>query len=130
MGLQRFKLNISKAVISSENASLSSMGTDKLLDLFHVRTEFIDWILFVMGLSRNGYGHFRRRANVVSYSIFPFIQVGEAKEDEKKNAAAPAPGLRGMLEVRSRERDDKDRVCLLLPTELVVLLCFSFLSLY
>ena len=37
MGLQRFKLNISKAVISSDNASLSSMGTDKLLDLFQVR---------------------------------------------------------------------------------------------
>lgn len=36
MGLQRFKLNIANSVISQDNASLSSMGTDQLLDLFHV----------------------------------------------------------------------------------------------
>ncbi|XP_077979914.1 TATA-binding protein-associated factor 172-like [Glandiceps talaboti] len=34
MGMQKFKLNIANTVISQENASLQSMGTDQLLDLF------------------------------------------------------------------------------------------------
>lgn len=34
MGLQKFKLMTANTVISSENASLETMGTDKLLDLF------------------------------------------------------------------------------------------------
>lgn len=36
MGLQKFKQSISNTVISSDNASLASMGTDQLLDLFEV----------------------------------------------------------------------------------------------
>lgn len=36
MGLQRFKTNIAKTVISADNSSLGSMGTDQLLDLFEV----------------------------------------------------------------------------------------------
>ena len=36
MGLQRFKESISNTVISADNASLASMGTDQLLDLFEV----------------------------------------------------------------------------------------------
>ena len=32
--LQKFKLNIANTVISQENSSLGSMGTDQLLDLF------------------------------------------------------------------------------------------------
>ncbi|GAB6025941.1 btaf1 RNA polymerase II, B-TFIID transcription factor-associated, 170kDa [Chamberlinius hualienensis] len=34
MGLQKFKLTIANTVISQENSSLQSMGTDQLLDLF------------------------------------------------------------------------------------------------
>ncbi|XP_072029618.1 TATA-binding protein-associated factor 172-like [Amphiura filiformis] len=34
MGLQKFKLNIANTVITQDNASLHSMGTDQLLDLF------------------------------------------------------------------------------------------------
>lgn len=34
MGLQKFKLTIANTVISQENASLQTMGTDQLLDLF------------------------------------------------------------------------------------------------
>lgn len=34
MGLQKFKMNIANSVISQENSSLQSMGTDQLLDLF------------------------------------------------------------------------------------------------
>ncbi|CAH1794395.1 unnamed protein product [Owenia fusiformis] len=34
MGLQKFKLNIANTVISQENSSLQTMGTDQLLDLF------------------------------------------------------------------------------------------------
>ncbi|XP_053244737.1 TATA-binding protein-associated factor 172 isoform X1 [Podarcis raffonei] len=34
MGLQKFKMNIANTVISQENTSLQSMGTDQLLDLF------------------------------------------------------------------------------------------------
>ena len=34
MGLQKFKMNIANTVISQENSSLQSMGTDQLLDLF------------------------------------------------------------------------------------------------
>lgn len=34
MGLQKFKMSIANTVISQENASLQSMGTDQLLDLF------------------------------------------------------------------------------------------------
>eukprot|EP00052_Salpingoeca_macrocollata_P027428 m.260540 g.260540 ORF g.260540 m.260540 type:complete len:1806 (-) comp22741_c1_seq1:25-5442(-) len=34
MSLQRFKLNIANTVVSQENASLSSMGTSQVLDLF------------------------------------------------------------------------------------------------
>ena len=36
MSLQKFKINIANTVISKDNASLGSMGTDQLLDLFHV----------------------------------------------------------------------------------------------
>ncbi|XP_074648298.1 TATA-binding protein-associated factor 172-like [Tubulanus polymorphus] len=36
MGLQKFKLTIANTVISQENSSLQSMGTDQLLDLFAV----------------------------------------------------------------------------------------------
>ena len=36
MGLQKFKLTIANTVISSENASLDSMATDQLLDLFEL----------------------------------------------------------------------------------------------
>lgn len=34
MGLQKFKMNIANTVISQENTSLQSMGTEQLLDLF------------------------------------------------------------------------------------------------
>lgn len=34
MNLQRFKLSISDAVINADNASLKTMNTDQLLDLF------------------------------------------------------------------------------------------------
>lgn len=34
MGLQKFKMSIANTVISQDNASLQSMGTDQLLDLF------------------------------------------------------------------------------------------------
>lgn len=44
MGLQKFKMNIANTVISQENTSLQSMGTDQLLDLFtldKVRYRFV-----------------------------------------------------------------------------------------
>lgn len=34
MGLQKFKISIANTVISQENSSLQSMGTDQLLNLF------------------------------------------------------------------------------------------------
>ncbi|KAJ8359809.1 hypothetical protein SKAU_G00163340 [Synaphobranchus kaupii] len=34
MGLQKFKMNIATTVISQDNASLQSMATDQLLNLF------------------------------------------------------------------------------------------------
>lgn len=34
MSLQRFKLSVANAVINSENASMKTMNTDQLLDLF------------------------------------------------------------------------------------------------
>lgn len=34
MSLQRFKVSVANAVINSENASLKTMNTDQLLDLF------------------------------------------------------------------------------------------------
>ena len=36
MGLQRFKLSIANTVVSAENASLDTMNTGQLLDLFSV----------------------------------------------------------------------------------------------
>ncbi len=36
MGMQRFKLHVAQSIVSSENASLASMGTDQLLHLFNV----------------------------------------------------------------------------------------------
>lgn len=39
MGLQKFKLNIANTVISQENSSLRSMGTDQLLDLFNLNKD-------------------------------------------------------------------------------------------
>ncbi|PIK38155.1 hypothetical protein BSL78_25007 [Apostichopus japonicus] len=39
MGLQKFKLNIANTVISQENSSLQSMGTDQLLDLFQINKD-------------------------------------------------------------------------------------------
>ncbi|CAI7916135.1 unnamed protein product [Closterium sp. NIES-54] len=35
MGLQRFKLSIANAVVNADNASLKSMDTSQLLDLFN-----------------------------------------------------------------------------------------------
>lgn len=34
MGLQKFKMSIANTIISQENASLQSMGTDQVLNLF------------------------------------------------------------------------------------------------
>lgn len=34
MGLQKFKMSIANTVISQDNASMQSMGTDQLLNLF------------------------------------------------------------------------------------------------
>ncbi|KAL9644607.1 hypothetical protein ABK040_015346 [Willaertia magna] len=39
MGLQKFKLNISKSVINKENSSLATMDTDQLVDLFNFSGE-------------------------------------------------------------------------------------------
>jgi TATA-binding protein-associated factor len=39
MGLQKFKQSIANTVVSSDNASLASMGTDQLLDLFEVDSD-------------------------------------------------------------------------------------------
>ncbi|KAK6487599.1 TATA-binding protein-associated factor 172-like [Huso huso] len=39
MGLQKFKMSIANTVISQENASLQSMGTDQLLNLFTLEKE-------------------------------------------------------------------------------------------
>ena len=36
MGLQKFKLNIANSVVNQDNAGLSSMDTDNILDLFRV----------------------------------------------------------------------------------------------
>lgn len=35
MGLQKFKLLTANTIVSSENASMETMGTDQLLDLFN-----------------------------------------------------------------------------------------------
>lgn len=37
--LQKFKLNIANSVISQENSSLASMGTEQLLDLFSLEAK-------------------------------------------------------------------------------------------
>ena len=34
MGLQKFKMGVANTIISQENSSLQSMGTDQLLNLF------------------------------------------------------------------------------------------------
>ena len=34
MGLQRFKLDVANAVVNTDNASLASMDTSQILDLF------------------------------------------------------------------------------------------------
>ncbi len=39
MGLQKFKMNIANTVVTHDNASLASMGTDQLLDLFQVSAQ-------------------------------------------------------------------------------------------
>lgn len=39
MGLQKFKLTIANSVISAENSTLQTMGTDQLLDLFCLDAE-------------------------------------------------------------------------------------------
>lgn len=39
MGLQKFKMTIANTVISQENSSLQTMGTDQLLDLFSLDDE-------------------------------------------------------------------------------------------
>uniref|UniRef100_T1JBY2 Helicase C-terminal domain-containing protein n=1 Tax=Strigamia maritima TaxID=126957 RepID=T1JBY2_STRMM len=42
MGLQKFKMTIANTVISQENSSLMSMGTEQLLDLFNLDRESKD----------------------------------------------------------------------------------------
>lgn len=39
MGLQKFKLLTANTVVSNENASMETMGTDQLLDLFSLSEE-------------------------------------------------------------------------------------------
>lgn len=50
MSLQRFKLSVANAVINAENASLKTMNTDQLLDLFASaetsKKVFLLWISF------------------------------------------------------------------------------------
>eukprot|EP00039_Didymoeca_costata_P015606 m.268636 g.268636 ORF g.268636 m.268636 type:complete len:1773 (+) comp16256_c0_seq17:253-5571(+) len=48
MNLQRFKQNITNTVITSDNKSISSMGTDQLLDLFEVMILFTHNAVFSM----------------------------------------------------------------------------------
>lgn len=48
MGLQKFKMNVANTVISQENTSLQSMGTEQLLDLFtldKVKNHFYKYLL-------------------------------------------------------------------------------------
>jgi hypothetical protein len=40
MALQRTKLAISNAIINTDNSTMFSMGTDKLLDLFDTNDEY------------------------------------------------------------------------------------------
>jgi hypothetical protein len=51
MGLQRFKESISNTVISADNSSLASMGTDQLLDLFEVCDFLLDRLFFFLLVS-------------------------------------------------------------------------------
>ena len=39
MGLQRFKLDVANAVVNTDNASLASMDTSQILDLFRPPSE-------------------------------------------------------------------------------------------
>ncbi|KAK9362462.1 hypothetical protein V1504DRAFT_448559 [Lipomyces starkeyi] len=39
MGLQRFKLNIASTIVNQQNAGLSSMDTDQILDLFNINDD-------------------------------------------------------------------------------------------
>lgn len=55
MGLQKFKMSIANTVISQENASLQSMGTEQLLNLFTLdKVSALDctlhWNVDVLGL--------------------------------------------------------------------------------
>lgn len=45
MGLQKFKMSIANTVISQDNSSLQSMGTDQLLNLFTLDKVGSAWII-------------------------------------------------------------------------------------
>lgn len=53
MGLQKFKMSIANTVISQDNASLQSMGTDQLLNLFSLDKVRACQRVFVMETLRN-----------------------------------------------------------------------------
>lgn len=100
MGLQRFKLNIANSVISQENASLSSMGTDQLLDLFHVRVQNESKSGIDLSRVRGIQSQCLVRNSCVFFHLVVAhqLQVGESKSDDRDRKAAQ-PGLKGMLEV-------------------------------
>lgn len=51
MSLQKFKLSVANAIINADNASLKTMNTDQLLDLFtsaeSKKVIFFRWILTI-----------------------------------------------------------------------------------
>lgn len=81
MGLQKFKMNIANTVISQENTSLQSMGTDQLLDLFtldKVRFRFVGrlWALYNLCM-KLGEDHPSRWAPISSiWKLYPDTHLG------------------------------------------------------
>lgn len=55
MGLQRFKLDVANAVVNTDNASLASMDTSQVLDLFSPPSESTNQSL---GAAANGAASF------------------------------------------------------------------------
>lgn len=75
MGLQKFKMNIANTVISQENTSLQSMGTDQLLDLFTLdkvkSSSYLSWVMLQV-LGHSCWGHddvwYNLKLNLVIYN--------------------------------------------------------------
>ena len=88
MGLQKFKMSIANTVISQDNASMQSMGTDQLLDLFTLDK-----------VGRTAHNHPRITHSAVALTALS--RCPSASQGEKRERGDRSPSTSGKASMKS-----------------------------